>query len=285
MTLFYLQLDIYKTWEYKGVMERDSIGRMKWPLELILIRHGESEYNILKAKKAQDPEYQHFAKLYKERPVDDQELHNLALKIKEKYALKYGDYNTPLTEEGERQAYITGQKLAESGRPAPDVILYSPYLRTRQTLEGLMAGWRVLKNVKTYEDDRIREQDHGLSVLYSDWRVFNVMHSEQKELRDKQGPYWYRYPQGESVCDVRDRVRSIVSTLIREYHGQKVLMVTHHLTILSIRAILERLTPEEFIQLDHEDKPINCGVTIYKGKPNLGKSGHIILEKYNEKLY
>ena len=258
---------------------------MKWPAELILIRHGESEYNILKAKKAQDPEYQEFVRLFNKRAINDPELHELALKIIKKYALKCGDYNTPLTKEGERQAYITGQRLAASGRPVPDVILYSPYLRTKQTLERLTAGWTDLHNVNTYEDDRIREQDHGLATLYSDWRVFNVMHPEQREYRKRQGQYWYRYPQGESICDVRDRVRSILSTLIREYHGQRVLMVTHHLTILSIRAILERLTPEEFVELDHAAKPINCGVTIYEGDPAQGKAGRLILKKYNEKLY
>jgi len=35
---------------------------MKWPEELTLIRHDESEYNILKAKKEADPLYIEFIK-------------------------------------------------------------------------------------------------------------------------------------------------------------------------------------------------------------------------------
>jgi broad specificity phosphatase PhoE len=75
-----------------------------------------------------------------------------------------------------------------------------------------------------------------------------------------------------------------VNTLIREYAGKRVLAVTHHLTILAIRAQLERLGPEEFIALDRNEKPINCGVTIYRGDPNQGEDGRLILAQYNQKL-
>lgn len=61
--------------------------------------------------------------------------------------------------------------------------------------------------------------------------------------------------------------------------------ITHHLSILSIRADLERLSADEFIRLDKEEKPINLGVTLYKGDPNQGTDGKLILEAYNVKLY
>ena len=34
--------------------------------------------------------------------------------------------------------------------------------------------------VKIIEDERIREQEHGLSSIYNDWRVFFTLHPEQK---------------------------------------------------------------------------------------------------------
>jgi broad specificity phosphatase PhoE len=77
----------------------------------------------------------------------------------------------------------------------------------------------------------------------------------------------------------------MIGTLIREYAGKNMLMVTHHLTILSIRANLERLTPDEFIRLDQEEKPVNCGVTVYTGNSTVGKDGKLILDRYNQKLY
>jgi len=257
---------------------------MKWPTSLTLIRHGQSAYNVLRAQKQQDPEYQQLQKLYADGD-DGLEARVIATKIKRKYALGVGDYETPLTNEGKLQAIVTGSKLEEADTVLPDIIIYSPYLRTRETMRGLMDGWEALEAVPTVEDDRIREQEHGLAIIYNDWRVFHTFHPEQRELKKLQGDYWYQYPQGESVADVRDRVRSMLTTLVREYSGQRVLMVTHHLTILSIRATLERLTPEEFIKLDKTDKPVNCGVTEYVGKPDEGKDGKLVLETYNQRLY
>lgn len=257
---------------------------MKWPTSLMLIRHGQSEYNILRAKKQRDPLYQLFQKWYKEGRTDEEML-ALAREVKEKFSLGVGDEKTPLTAEGVQQAITTGKALHEEGAPPPDVILYSPYLRTRQTLDGLCDGWPALDQVPQVEDIRIREQEHGLSVIYSDWRVFNTFHPEYRELRELHGSYWYQHPGGESVPNVRDRVHSMMSTLTREYQEQRVLLVTHHLTILSIRAQLERLTSEEFIRLDDKEKPVNCGVTTYTGDPEQGKNGKLILTSYNRKLY
>jgi IS5 family transposase len=61
--------------------------------------------------------------------------------------------------------------------------------------------------------------------------------------------------------------------------------VTHHLTILSFRANYERLSPEEFIRLDEHEKPVNCGITVYRGDPNQGKDGKLVLQIYNKKFY
>lgn len=187
---------------------------MKWPISLTLIRHGQSAYNVLRVQKQQDPLYRKFQAMYREGRVDD-EARELARQIKEKYALGVGDYETPLTTEGEMQAVKTGAKLSEAGTTLPDVIIYSPYLRTRETLDFLSKGWDQLGTVPRFEDDRIREQEHGLSIVYNDWRVFHTFHPEQRELEKLQGSYWYQYPQGESVANVRDRVRSMLATLVR----------------------------------------------------------------------
>ena len=85
--------------------------------------------------------------------------------------------------------------------------------------------------------------------------------------------------------DVRERNRSIINTVIREYSGQNVMMVTHHLSILAFRANFERLGEQGFIDLDQHEKPINCGVTIYRGNPDMGEEGRLLLDTYNERLY
>lgn len=256
---------------------------MKWPESLSLIRHDVSAFNNLKGQKEQSPLYKAFRQAYETRPEAEETI-KLALEVKDMFALEIGDHNTPLAEGAGWQAKIVGERLKGLIK-VPDIIFVSPYLRTHTTLDRLTEGWPELKHVETKEEERIREQDHGLTLIYNDWRVFNVLHPEQKALRDVQGEYWYRYPQGENVSDVRERLRSWLGTLSRDYVNQNVLAVTHHLTILSLRANLERLDDREFLRLDNEEKPINCGVTIYRGEDDKGSNGKLVLEGYNINLY
>jgi broad specificity phosphatase PhoE len=252
---------------------------MKWPKSITLVRHGQSAYNELKAEKQKSRIYADFVFEFERRPSSGH-AEMLAATVRDRFALNVSDYETPLTDFGHSQALQTGEGLRATSS-LPDVIFVSPYLRTRQTLEGMMEGWPELRGVKVIPDDRIREKEHGLSHLYNDWRVFHVFHPEQRELFKLMGPYWYQFPQGESTSNVRDRTRSITSTFIREYQGANVLVVTHHLTILSIRANYERLTPEQFLELDEKQKPRNCGVTTYLGDPNQGSDGKLVLTDYN----
>jgi broad specificity phosphatase PhoE len=256
---------------------------MKWPSYIVIIRHAQSAYNALRKKKQADPVYREFRRFFDEG-VDPAHLLERAKNIKEMFALGYSDYDTPLTREGGSQALRVGSRI-NSFAPAPDVVFFSPYARTRETLNTMIEGGFRVSNARCVAEDRIREQEHGLSLLYSDWRVFQTFHPEQRELYDLLGPYWYQYPQGESVSMVRDRIRLFTNMLVREYSGKVVYLVSHHLTKLSIRANYERLTPEQFIDLDRMEKPINCGITIYKGVPEEGVDGRLKLIEYNKSLY
>jgi broad specificity phosphatase PhoE len=95
------------------------------------------------------------------------------------------------------------------------------------------------------------------------------------------GEYDYRYLNGENIPDVRLRNLSWISTMSRESAGKRVMAITHHLTILATRANFARLGPKEFLHLDKHEKPLNCGVTRYIGKPNLGNRGKLELREYN----
>ncbi len=257
---------------------------MKWPASVTMIRHGESAYNALRAVKAKDPEYVAFLRAY-DADYRSSESRRLAEVIRSRHALTMSDYETPLSDKGREQAFKTGAELGRKGTFVPDIVLVSPYLRTRQTWEEMKRGGFRADGARVIIEDRIRELEHGLSVIYSDWRVLNVFHPEQKLLRENMGPYWYQYPQGESVSMVRERLRNVTTTMIREFSSLHVLLITHHLTILSVRANYERLSPEEFIRLDNEEKPVNCGVTRYIGDPRQGSDGKLILMEYNTKHY
>ncbi len=257
--------------------------KMKWPESVALIRHDTSEYNLLKERKKHDPLYKNFLQAWDHDPGSEA-ARQLAQAVQAKFALGTGDAKTKLADAEGRQAYETGVALRVREK-VPHVIFVSPYDRAVLTLKHITRGWPELADVKVYEEERIREQGHGLSLIYNDWRVFHTLHPKQRQLFEIEGPYWYQYPQGEDVPMVRERNRSLMGTLIREYARKRVLLVTHHLNILAIRANLERLSAEQFIELDKKDKPINCGVTMYRGNPHKGKQGHLELDYYNHRYY
>lgn len=255
---------------------------MKWPESLVLVRHGESAFNELKERKKNDPQYQEFLSA-----TDPEQIKELAIEIIQKRSdlmLDCGDHNTPLTLVGWQQAEQMASVL-KTRMDLPTTIFVSPYQRTLHTLEGMVRGWPELGKVNVVEEDRIIEQEHGLYLIYNDKHLFEAIHPEQKRLRLMEGSYWYKYPQGENVREVRQRIRSWFGALTRDYRGENVLAVTHHLSILALRANLERWSPKKFQHTDEHEKPINCGITIYRGEPNKGKDGKLVLQSYNEKLY
>ncbi len=266
--------------------------QMKWPMQLTVVRHDISSFNAMKRRREADPDHVRMRKLFETAPANrtkdaEHELLRLCRTLKERYGLKCSDWNTPLADTSSPLGQRVGAKLPDF-IGLPHIIYVSPYTRTRGTLEGLKAGWPALDDVKTVEDDRLREQEHGLALLYNDWRIFQTLHPEQREFYAMEGEearYWYRYPQGENVSDVRERMRSFQATLIREHAGENVLVVTHHLCLLALRANMERWSAAKFIDVDEHEKPLNCGVTIYRGKPELGKAGRLVLDEYNLKLY
>ncbi|MBI2021121.1 histidine phosphatase family protein [Candidatus Giovannonibacteria bacterium] len=253
---------------------------MKWPTYIAVVRHGESEFNKLKKELEQDKLWAKFLKEYK-KDINSVTTRALAWELLEKFPFQYSDYDTPLTALGLRQAVLTGVFL-KNQIEIPDVVITSPYLRCRQTFKGLETGWPELSRVQFYTDEFIAERDVGLRGLYLHWRIFYVYHPEQKKLYDSKGYYQYRFPQGENIPDVRLRLRKFNDTLIREFADKRVLLVTHHQTILADWANRERMSPEEFLVLDKSNPPKNCSFTLYRGYPELGKDGKLILEKYNE---
>ncbi len=259
---------------------------MKWPEKLALIRHDVSEYNDKRNTKHQDPLFQEFLEAFKIDPNSSKTI-RLARLVQERYASRIGDQHTPLKplEVGETSR---SEKMATKLRtkmPLPDVIFVSPYLRTKQTLQRMMLGWPQLQDVYTVDEYRIMEQDHGIAQIYGDFRVFGALNPNELALYKLLGGYWYKYPQGERVPDVQERLRSWVSTLTREFNGMVVLAVLHHLSILALRANLERWNEAQFLEANKNNRPDNASVTIYKGIEGEGSDGKLRLLDYNLRLF
>ncbi|MGI5841452.1 MAG: histidine phosphatase family protein [Patescibacteria group bacterium] len=248
---------------------------------LIIIRHGQSAYNELRERKKLDPAYVEFLGSFPKRRSDPDLVKQAALCYLEHTNQSLLDnFETPLTEEGKRQSYEVGRRLKELDSLS-DVIFVSPHIRAIQTYELILRGWPELKKVKIIEDERLREQERGLYLNYNDWKIFTVFHPEQEDLMNLQGHYWYRYPQGENIPDVRLRINSWLDSLDRK-EGSRFVAITHHIPILALRANLEEMNWPALMDLDKRDTPINCGVTSYARRMNIES---LSLEAYNQKFY
>lgn len=276
----------------------------KWPDSLTLIRHGQSEANVLEHK-FHDEQFKHFKELFQqefealdvisitEKTFPSVELLDMAKKILKIAAPKYSDFDTPLTKEGMEQASQTGKKLADNAIAKPNLIYVSPFHRTRQTLEGLMEGWPELKGVKVIEDERLREREHGKVAIYGMRELFFIFNPQHAMLYKLGSEYDFRHDGGESLFDLKERVRSFMKSRIHTEipeadEPRNIMLVTHGLVKSATRAYLEGWGKEKYLSERSNNSPINCGVTVYKSvQPQQSRAyrDNIALDKYNMKLY
>lgn len=224
------------------------------PKRLIMIRHGQSEGNVNE-------------KIYSVKP----------------------DNALRLTGLGWEQARMAGQTLKNEiiGKDEPIHFILSPYVRTAETLHGLLSAWsdpdeefshimdeEVRKRawydclhskhkISWHEDPRIREQDFG---NYQNPDAIN----QAKKERMRFGAFYYRFPNGESASDVYDRVSTFLDSLWRSFFSHRhtnYVIVTHG---ISIRVLLSRYFRYTIDQFHTLANPKNCEMVIL-GHDGLGK--------------
>ncbi len=251
----YKKKDILKL--YKALSElQDFLQRPSGlPIELVLVRHGESEGNVA-VKKSKKGDHSHF---------EDPEF---ASRHSKTYLL---------TDLGAAQAQQAGEWLKENGLDSFDHYYVSPYHRTRQTAKLLnlpKAKWHRPKVI-------LRERDRGradvISVKALKENFAYVPKGEDQE------PYLFRFPDGESLADVELRIRHILKTMEREAAGKRVIVVCHGEVMWCFRMVLEGLSLDEFYTLINSkkthDKILNCQILHYRrGLTKKGKQSKTFTE-------
>lgn len=147
------------------------------------------------------------------------------------------NHKVELTSKGYEQAVDSGLKLRELVKEGEKICFYtSPFLRTRQTLEGIIKGFKYQggeiacdNDYVVYEEPLMREQNFG---------NFQLPNEEMRKIwieRSKYGHFFYRLPNGESGADVYDRCSSFIETLWRQFQKKKfpevLVLVSHGLWI------------------------------------------------------
>jgi broad specificity phosphatase PhoE len=216
------------------------------PRDLVLVRHGQSEANVIQKQRKEEP-------------------HALA---PEGFYDRH-DSRMRLSTLGVQQAEATGAWLRREFPEGFDRYYVSSLARTVETAGKLAieGHWNI--------DDRWRERD---------WGEYGILDEPQqgeryelaKRLKTQSKWYWCP-PGGESLATgVRLRFEDILETMHRELAEKRVIAVTHGETMEVARFVLERLLPEEWQQqeLGEAFKLANCQILHFsRSNPTTGELG------------
>lgn len=204
-------------------------------VELLLIRHGESEGNVAATE----------ARLAGAEIID----------------VPARDADVNLSGTGQEQAKALGTALARIAEESrPDAVVSSPYARARQTAEIAIesAGW----SAKVLSDERLRDRELGILDRLTS-RGVQARFPDEAERRLWLGKLYYRPPGGESWADVALRLRSVLAELNTLNSGRRVMLVCHDAVILLVRYVLEGMSEDEILDLAATTSVLNASITRY----------------------
>ena len=173
------------------------------------------------------------------------------------------DQSVPITDEGRRQAQMTGLAIrSEFG--TFDYVYHSGYRRTQETAEHILAAYTP------EERDAIRVRHHlFLRERDAGW-TYDMTTAEAEAAFpwlqgywDTFGRFFARPPGGESLAEVAERVYLFLGMLFRDRPGQRILVVSHGGTLRVFRYLLERWSHDEFLERWESEPVDNCAVTAY----------------------
>jgi len=150
-----------------------------------------------------------------------------------------GRTDVPLNQRGHQQAL----ELAEALREVPVAAIYSSTLdRAYQTA---LAIARV-HDLRVHRDDRLDEIDQG---AWEGMRRDDIVVSHPYELeRWKSYPIDLRLPGGETLEEVRQRVRAALDDIILLHAGRTICIVAHSVSMAVVKHELQGLSLPEALR-------------------------------------
>jgi broad specificity phosphatase PhoE len=214
------------------------------PLELWLLRHGQSVGNVARdAARAGRLE---------------------VLDIAER------DMDVPLSALGREQAAAFGTWLGTQD-VQPDVVLSSPYVRAAETAEIVTEAAAL--DLPVHLDERLRERELGVLDLLTRAGI-EARYPQEAARRARLGKFYHRPPGGESWVDVALRIRSLRDSLGREHLGKRVMMVCHEVVVIIWRYLVEDLDEKAALALSRDHPLANCALTTY-----VTVDDHLVLDR------
>jgi broad specificity phosphatase PhoE len=202
---------------------------LNYPETLILVRHGQSESNMVHKKLVARPENFH---------------------------LRH-DTHMRLSPTGVEQAKVTGEWLKANINPNFEHKYVSPLVRTAETAATLNLGdgWIL--------EDLLREREWGEHGTYSDEDQKKLF--KASTMLKKQFAWSWKPTGGESLSTgVRLRVERTLDTLAKLQGTKDAILVTHGEFISVTRYVLEHLTPYEWVEKDVDKKYSIHNTMVYE---------------------
>ncbi len=149
--------------------------------------------------------------------------------IKKVVSSTAGDLNDDLTEKGEKQAREAGNKVKKilntevknNNGEKIDLIISSPFVRTRKTAENLAKSFSIKPEEIIFEE-KLKEREFGVfdgKDLQNYWDHIGNSWTEESLLE--------KIPGGESTVDVKKRMMEALYEIDEKYSGKNILIVTH----------------------------------------------------------
>ncbi|MEY2665373.1 MAG: hypothetical protein RLZZ480_478 [Candidatus Parcubacteria bacterium] len=209
---------------------------MTMPIDLVLVRHGESEGNAAKRRSRAGE-----AGLYDEV-------------LGGRHTRSYR-----LTDRGCSQATKAGEYIRDNMGHF-DRFIVSEYARAVET-----AALLDIDDAKWYKDFYLTERD---------WGDLDNCTEEERETKFGEAlamwdvePFFWRPPNGEHMGALSLRLNRILHTLHRECSDKRVIMVCHGEVMWAFRVMLERMPQERYRELheskDPTDRINNCQIHHY----------------------
>lgn len=224
---------------------------MPMPEDLYLVRHGESEGNLVNRRS---------------RAGDD------SLFTSEHLARHSSEWH--LTDRGIEQARAAGEFLRREAKLPFDVHLTSEWVRAMET-----AAYLGIPGAQWHPYVYLRERSLG--------ELETLPHKEKMERfgasleMRKRYPYLWRADQGEAFEDISLKWDRIQQILHRKYAMQRALVVSHEGVLWEARHLIERLLIRDMDRLlsseDPKDRIHNCQIIHYTRRdPESGRlSDHL----------
>eukprot|EP01129_Flabellula_baltica_P016782 TRINITY_DN9103_c0_g1_i1.p1 TRINITY_DN9103_c0_g1~~TRINITY_DN9103_c0_g1_i1.p1 ORF type:complete len:303 (-),score=68.53 TRINITY_DN9103_c0_g1_i1:22-930(-) len=216
---------------------------MSYPIDLVLVRHGESEGNLAQAFSMKG-----------DNRFWTPEFHK-------RHTSRYR-----LTDLGIEQAVCAGNWIKENISDNFDRFYVSEYVRAKET-----AAYLGFENSEWLSEFFLREQDMGL--------LQGLSKTERKEkygdiLKVKElDAYYFQPPGGESIANVCLRVERWLSDLKRQSSGMRVVCVCHGNILKALRIRIEKIKQQDWHGLGESwNATQNCQIIHYtRRNPWTGK--------------